>query len=120
MSLSTNELAQLRSEAEAYQAQTCTINRITDTEDGAGGWTESSAEVAADVACRLAVRSVGDIDQDRNQVVAVVEYTLTVPHDQDLEPKDQVVIGGETYVVEAVLDEHQWKTAKRCKMTRVE
>lgn len=121
---SSADIARMKATAQAILTQTCSIARPTETADGQGGWTKGSSAVASDVACRLAVRQnavIGsEIGQQSGRVVATIEYTLKLKDTQDIEPDDLVTIGGETYRVESVWDEHQWETVKRCKVTRVE
>lgn len=122
MSITTAQLVEMKRVAEATLTQTCTINRISEVDTPAGGFDDTLAEVASGVACRLAIRTGAmlnaDIAQRNQRVTSLTEYTLRVATTQDIEPDDQVVIGGETYKVEGVWDEHQWVVLKSCKVTR--
>ena len=116
-------LARAKRLSETTLTQTCTINRDTHASDGEGGFTNSSTVVAAGVSCRLSVRGGAlinaDLGQRNERVTSLTEYVLRVATTQDIEPDDEVVIGGETYRVESVWDEHQYAALKRCKVTRI-
>lgn len=120
-SLSTQELAKLRAAAEDYLPDTCTIQTVTRTSDGMGGWSESWANTYTSVACRLApVRSSQGQRMEGEQLAAVSRWVLTLHHDQVIGEQDRVVHGGETYEVAHMEDTHSNRTAKRVYLRRLD
>lgn len=116
------QIVEMRRVAQTLLTQSCTINRPNSDTRVGGSWTKDTTEVAAGVACRLAVtltRVAGELMERQERVSKIDEYTLKVAFDQDIEANDEVVIGDDTYRVEALLDAQQWITVKRCKVTKV-
>lgn len=119
--LSTQELAQLRTAAENYLSDTCTIRKVTRSDDGQGGFTETWSDRASGVACRLAsVRSQRSERPEGEQLAAYSRWVLTIPHDQAIEESDRVVHDGETYEVAHLEDTHSNRTAKRVWLRRLD
>lgn len=120
MSLSTLELAQLRADHEDYMPDTCVIQTKTVTIGAAGGWVETWADEAT-VDCRLApqMHGLGEII-NAAQLVSLASWVLTVHHDQAIAATQRVVVGGDTYEVERVEDEHSNRTARRAYLRRLD
>lgn len=121
MSLSTQELAQLRAEANDYLPDTCTIQTPTVSRDAQGGFTTAYANTHTSVSCRLApelVREDKTLAGDRVQ--ALSRWVLTVAYNQALAENYRVVHDSETYEVEHLEDTHSNRTAKRAYLRRLD
>ena len=121
MTLSTNELAQLRTDAGDYLPDTCTILRDTETLRSTGDVSRSQGTVATGVACRMMPTSY----RDRERLVAAQittsgSFWLSVAHNQDVVATDRVVFDGETYEIAMVEEKGSWKVNKRAICTKVE
>lgn len=121
MSLSTSEIAQLRSDATAYQPDTCTLQTVTLTSDSQGGWTESWANTYTSVGCRLAPVQTSEPEEiEDEQVQALSRWVLTIAHDQTIDETMRVVHDSETYEVDHLEDTHSNRTAKRVYLRRLD
>jgi SPP1 family predicted phage head-tail adaptor len=120
MSLSALELAQLRADHEDYMPDTCTIQTKTVAIGAAGGWTETWTDTAT-VDCRLAptMHGLGEII-NAAQLASLTSWVLTVHHDQAISAEQRVVVGGDTYEVERVEDDHSHRTARRAYLRRLD
>ena len=114
------DIARMRATAASIFDQTCKIERGTVTNDGQGGFSESWGTVAGTVACRVGVMGgPGDIRDSASRREYSDVHVLRVAFNQDIEPADRVTISGDVWQVEEVLEEHQWMTVKRAKITKV-
>jgi len=122
MSLTPGELAGFRDTADNILPSTCTIQTVTRTSDGMGGWSEAWVDTYTDVACRLGVQARGmAVETEQGaRIVTVRSYVLTLEYDQAVHPHDRVVVGGNTYEVSEVLDGHTWITVKRVSLERLD
>lgn len=120
MGLSTAELSALRTAAESWLTETCTVRSKTLTSDNMGGYTETWADAATSVACRLApVQNRGSETVDGAQLRSVTAWVLTLHWDQAITVENRVVHGGLTYEVTRIEDAHTNRTAKRVYLKRV-
>jgi len=121
MSLSANELAQLRADAEAYLPDTCTIQTATESRTAIGGFTETFANTYTSVACRLApIRTDQGERLEGHQIAALGRWILTLHHDQVIAEGDRVIHDSETYEVAHIEDTHSNRTARRVYLRRVD
>jgi len=119
--ISAGELTAMRAVAEQAMTATCTIQTFTNTPDGMGGFSQSWANTYTSVVCRLAARNVAGSDQlEGDQFKAVTSWVLTVPYDQVVTVQNRVVIGGDTFEVESLQDDHDYRTARRLYLRRVD
>lgn len=107
----TTELADIRAAVNDVLPDTCVISRLTETPDSQGGQVQTWAAVGT-VACRLMANS-GNTRGIAAQAQSVGEYTLTVPHNTDIQFDDRAVVDGETYRVAFVNDVADWRAAIR-------
>ena len=120
MELSTAELAQLRTDANAYLPDTCTIQTVVRTADNMGGWTEAWSNTYTSVACRLApARATRDETLRGEQISAYSQWVLTVAYNQTIDETMRVVHDSETYEVLRLEDTHSSRTAKRAYLVRL-
>jgi len=113
-------LAQMRAMVLARLPDVAVISAITNTSDGAGGWSEGLV-TSGTVACR--VDPLGANATESQVVVSrealEVTYRLTLPHDAPIAQNNRVVINGRTYEVVAVSIDHSWNVSKRVIITEV-
>ena len=119
--LSTQELAQLRADAEDYLPDTCTLQTVTRTKDAQGYWAEAWADTYTNVPCRLAPQRMARAEGiEGDKLAAVTGWVLTLHHDQAVDETMRVVHDGETYEISQLEDTHSNRTAKRVQMRRVD
>jgi hypothetical protein len=98
--LDATDLATLRTDLEALLPDTCTINYVTRTADGAGGWTEATTARGTSIACRIMPMQFGAFAGiSADQLKEGRAWVLSVANDQTVEIDDQVVVGSNTYHV---------------------
>lgn len=119
MGLSTLELAQLRADALDYLPDSCVIQSRTVTTTAIGGQSESWSD-AATVQCRLAplVLNIGEVI-NAAAITSPTAWVLTIVYNQAIDATGRVVIGGDTYQVERVEDDHSNRTARRVYLRRL-
>lgn len=120
--LSAVEIAAMRALQDEALPDTCTIMRATSVSDGMGGMTSTWANVATDVACRLATtasyRPAEGVTAD--MVALTVMHMLTLPALTDIESADRVDVGGTVYEVAGVLSPGgATETARRVLLSKV-
>lgn len=121
MTLSTQEVAQLRAEQSAFLPDTCILQTVTRTSDGQGGWAESWANTHTSVSCRLSPVTVSQVEMvEGGQVQAASRWVLTVAYNQALDETMRVVHSSETYEIEHLEDTHSNRTAKRAYLRRLD
>ena len=97
--LDATDLAALRTELNALLPGTCTINYVTRTADGAGGWTEATTARGTAIACRIMPMSGGFGGVSAEQLKEGRAWVLSVANDQTVAIDDQIVVGSNTYHV---------------------
>jgi len=121
VTLSTQEVAQLRAEQSNYFPDTCTLQVLTQTDDDQGGWTESYANTYTSVSCRLSPMTTSQVELiEGAQVQAASRWVLTVAHNQAIDETMRVVHSSETYEIEHLEDTHSNRTAKRAYLRRLD
>lgn len=119
LGLNSKQLSHMRAAAEALMPDTCQLQTVTRTADGAGGWTESWS-VSATVACRVdAMISRNRSEAQAAREAKIVYYTLTVPWDTTLELDMRVVHGGVTYEVVEAHGDDSWPVTRRARLAVV-
>jgi head-tail adaptor len=124
MTLSTAEIDSMRAAADALLADTCTIQRADETPTAQGGIHQTWADLATGVPCRLDVLRSLQIRAGSETLInaapgVVLDYTLYVKVEQDISAKDRVIVGGQTFEVQAVLGDETWLFNRRCKLTAI-
>jgi len=121
MTLSTLELAQLRADQADYFPDTCTLQTVTRTADGQGGYTESWANTHTSVACRLSPEMGRSNPQaEGEQLQELTFWVLTVAHNQTIDETMRVVHSSETYEITQLEDTHSNRTARRAHLRRLD
>ncbi|MDP2950168.1 MAG: phage head closure protein [Chloroflexota bacterium] len=118
MTLSSADLAYVRSQAAVALPDTITIERLTRADDGAGGQTETWTIAYADVPARLSERTGREgIMAARESVEA--DWVLTLPYDQDITEADRIIHASLTYEVVFVNTGRSYDTVRRCFLARI-
>ncbi len=110
----TTELASIRADVASVLPDTCVISRLAEVSDGQGGQTQAWAAIGT-VACRFVANSgnVRAASQAAGQASQVGAYTLTVPHNTDIQFDDRATVDLEVYRVVFVSDVTDWRAAIR-------
>lgn len=116
--LTTAQLTRMRAVAADLLPDSCTVQSVAETNDGAGGWTEVWSDVAT-VVCRLDPISA----RSRTEVEAAKEarstmYRLTVPWDTVVTVEDRVVHETVVYQVAEVHPRRSWEVVLRATIVR--
>jgi len=123
VTLTANELTQARADFEAQILdQTCTIQTLTRTADGVGGFTEAWANTYTSVPCRLGVsKRSGALVVQGERGNYPDAFTLNVANDQALTEGQRVIVGGITYEVTHAKDASvQWVFLKSAELRRLD
>lgn len=120
--LTDDQLAAMRDDVANLLPGTAIISSMTAVADGAGGWAETWAAVSGGtVACRL------DPVTGRSGIVTVpgregliVQYQLTVPYDAPIAVNRRVTVGGDTFEIVQLSDDHSWRVSRRALLSRID
>lgn len=118
--LSDAELTEIRDFVEDnVLPSTCTIQVPTET-NTKGSVATTYANTYTSVPCRIMpARNEGREYVTGEKVTRRATYVLTVPYDQTLDATYRVVIAGDTYEVLGVWDDHDFRTARRADVVKV-
>lgn len=116
MTLSDKDLASIQAAQEVLLPDTVYVQRLTRTEDDAGGASEVWATVSTTTG-RVAMSS-GSEQVIADRIGAVVTYMVTLPHDTALLQGDQLQINSRQFAIVSILNRSQ-KTAMRVVCTEV-
>lgn len=120
LGLAARTLALMRAQATQLLPDTCTIQSVSRSSDGAGGWSETWSTLAT-VACRLdPLKQQAQPETVAGREALIVPRQLTVPYDAPIDVDRRVVIGSETYEIRELVDDHSWRVCRRAKVVRVE
>lgn len=118
MSLTTQELAQIRNDIELLFPDTCNILSLTRTSDGQGGWSEAWGTATANVSCRI------DYETGRESVNAdsLKPYQaayVSIPYDTTVTTANRIEINSIAHTVHSVNINQSWIGVKRAKVEKV-
>lgn len=120
MTLTSGELAQMRSDIEALLPDTCSILTAVNTPNGMGGNTTTWSAAYTNVRCRLDASNYRNSEQTAGAAVRPVHsYVLTVPYDTIIDETNRVVIGSGVYSVVSLDTNKSWATCRRAFLERV-
>ena len=110
LGLTTSELAQMRDDLSGLLPDTCSILELTQTSDGAGGWTDAWGTVAGGSAipCRVDYRT----GREANSAGAITPFQsaiITFGYAVICAPANRVQVGIYTYSVQAGNAGMSWK-----------
>lgn len=120
--ITAKEMAEMRSIADDYFPDTCTIQTETEAVDALGGITSSWANTHLRVPCRLDPfsGSVAGTEAPTNSALeGQTMWTLNIPYDQAISIEMRVVHDSVTYEVAAVWDTQSYRTIRRAQLIRV-
>jgi len=117
--LTSGELTKMRSVADDFLPDTCTIQTLTDGVDALGGITKTFANTYTGVACRVDPQSGGESVVNA-ALTGVSIWTLNIPYNQPIAVTNRVVHNAKTYEVAAVMDTNSYVTIRRATLKRVE
>ena len=121
MSLTTPELSAMRSYANGYLPDTCTITRGSASHSASGAAKLAYGTVGTAIACRMDEPISASAEGPVNAAVGViVRWPMHFKYDQDITVKDRVVFGSNTYEVNEVLDSSSWLITRRVMVARIE
>jgi head-tail adaptor len=119
--LTAGELAGMRQAALRALPGLCTIQSVTRTADGQGGWTEAWVSAATNVPCKLSATAIRMEGQSTGaQFVVRTGWKLAVPYDQAISTSNRVVFGGDTYEVLSVEDAQEYRATRRAYLRRID
>jgi hypothetical protein len=117
--LTNFELQFMRDSIEMLMPDTCTILSPIDTPNDEGGIIQTWGTVAANVPCRLDMKS-GSLPVTGGAVQLFTSYMLSIPYDQTIDEVDNVVINSIQYAVTSLNSEQSWRAVKRVTLEVVE
>lgn len=104
------ELASARADAASMLPDTCTVQRRTRAPDGGGSQTVTYPQLATGVPCKLSAASEGPaLEVTAERVADGATHHVALPHGQDVQDGDRLVISGTTYMVLLVRTAGAWE-----------
>lgn len=116
--VTSDEIAQMRDEAELALIDSAVISRETGSSDAQGGVT-SSWSAAGTVLCRVSPMNAGAYEGERaDRVSAQSEWIVTFPYGTDVTERDRFTCLGVTYEPIEVKAPRTWELTRRvrCKV----
>jgi hypothetical protein len=117
--LNASELTSMRDLAETMLPSTCSIQTLTRTSDGMGGFTNSWANTYTSIPCKLSA-GPGPTAEYGAQFQVHSEWTLSVAFDQAIVGGNRVVLNSDTFEVVRVKDDHDFRILRRAELKRVD
>jgi hypothetical protein len=117
--LTAQELTDMRTIADDFFPDTCTIQTPTGSTGAMGGIANSYANTYTDVSCRLDPQGVGGETIVNEALEGKSAWMLNIPYDQDIDITYRVVHDSKEYEVVRVSDTQSYKTIRRALLTRV-
>ena len=120
--LSAADYVNLRAVQETIMTTTCTIRRRNLEADGRGGYTEG-LPTDVETICRISPfghRSAVSDALVGAQLSELTPFMISLPYDTDLQPTDLILIDGEEFAVQGLMNDHTHMTAVRVIATRME
>ena len=118
--ISAADLAAMQATQASALPGTCSISRRSMATDDQGGYTETWADLATGVACRLVVMRAPTEALVAARFANMELWQLTLPVGQDITHNDRVVVSGVTYEVAGINSGGEWETARRVVLARVD
>jgi hypothetical protein len=110
--LTTSELQYMRASIEQLMPDTCTILNPVNTPNDEGGIIQTWGTVAANVPCRLDMKSSSE-PAIGGALQIFTGYMLSIPYDQTIDEVDNVVVNSIQYAVTSINSEQSWRAVKR-------
>jgi hypothetical protein len=121
MSVTSGEMAAIRAEVGRLTLpDQCTITRVSPGTDNADGSGEPGSSATTTYACRVSPLGGSPVEQVfAARLQNVSGFTITLPFDADVNERDVIVSGAQTYQVLGVLDPVSFQTAVRVAAKRI-
>ena len=118
--ISTDELTDMRSVADDFLPDTCTIQVKTTTAGAMGGISETFANTYTSVKCRIDPSGGGGETVINFTVEGKSTWMLNIPYDQAIAIENRVIHDSKTYEVIRVIDTNSYVTIRRADLVRVD
>lgn len=118
--IGTQELADMRSVADNFLPDTCTIQTKTTTAGAMGGIVEVYANTYTGVLCRIDPSGGGGESVVNFTIEGQSTWMLNIPYDQAIAITDRVIHDSKTYEVMRVVDTNSYRTIRRADLVRVD
>jgi hypothetical protein len=120
LGISSRMLTRMRSQVGELLPDTCVIYAPGGSINSFGEL-EAALTNAGTVACRLdPLKSRSGADEAAAQEVMVAEYVLTLPYNAPVGIDYRFVIGGDTYEVTTMADDHSWRVSRKLYVSRTD
>lgn len=121
--LTAKELTSIRNDIDDLLPDTGYIIAITNTPDGQGGQTVSTAVTAGGtVSCRLDGRMINMLKGGESvagaALVSFQQFILTLPYNTTITTNNQFLKDGQLYNITSVDTDKSWKASVRCILER--
>lgn len=115
-----NQLAIFRADAAQLLLDTCTLQKPGLVDDGAGGKKRGLTTVATNEPCRVDAASGGAGSSDLGPDARVSNLTISLRWDSPITRDCQVVHGGHTYEIFALIEDQSHQILKTAQLTRID
>lgn len=112
--LTSADLTRLRATLATSLVGSATVQRNTTTADGMGGVSNSWANLATGVTCRVAERMSATERVVAERLTSDVPWLVILPTSQDVTAKDRLSVSSVTYEVLAVNTGRVFEVGRRC------
>jgi hypothetical protein len=118
--LRNSAIARARRAVQEMMTSTATIKRNTGARNS-GGYAQNFVTVGTTPCLMTAsVLGGGAESESAGQLVATMQYTLTVPGGTDIKPRDRIVVGGTTFEVLACKRSDTWNTSDSATLVEIQ
>lgn len=120
--LTDAEITAMRTQIGVTLTDTCVIQAVTNTSDGAGGVTPLWAAVTGGtVACRvdhMPMRGQQEVIAGAEALIA--DFYLILPYDAPVAANRRVIHNGSTYEIRTIADDGSILLLKKCRIARID
>lgn len=109
------EIEELRAQQAQALPDLCSISRPTRVVDNTGGYSDTFATVASNVACRVSRQTPREVQQ-AGKTVVLADWVVTLPYGTDARADDVITTGAQTLHIVGLLS-GGWRTAERALCT---
>lgn len=115
--LSATDIALFQQTAGLTRVTPCTISRKASAPDGAGGQTDTWADLPSPPLCRVyPVMRTAQEGEGEGRIESVVRWMIALPVGQDVTAKDRIVANGVIYEVTTVLAPRTYELERICQV----
>jgi head-tail adaptor len=111
--LTSGELSFMRDSIEQLLPDTCSILSVTYTSDGAGGLTEAWGATKTLVPCRVDYLS-GREAVSGGALIPYQKAIVSMAYDETITPANRILVGSNTFSIQAVNTAQSWQAVTRC------